>query len=69
MAESAKSKKEFNLVSSAKTADTIPSAQTAHCGKEQPKNALPDGTELMSTVAGFSAAEDEPAGECESELT
>ncbi len=33
------------------------------------QNALPDGTEFLSAAAGFSAAEDNPEGECESELT
>ena len=69
VAQPAESAPKYDLVSIQPDAGTFPSAATAHCGKEWKANALPAGTEFLPTVAGVSATEGQPVGECESELT
>src|SRR5207247_10384230 len=69
VAQPAQSAPKYDLASIETEVGAFPSAATAHCGKEYPGNALPEGTEFVSAATGVSTAADTPTGTCESELT
>ena len=67
MAQPAESAQEPDLARDESFAGTLPSAATAHHGKEW-GYALPNGTEFLPTDAGVSTPRVGFDGECESEL-